>query len=265
VIGDDIQSTDKGETAAPHSTASVADSRRVFHLKGVTKRWTGESGFVLTVPELSIHLGEKVALVGFSGCGKSTLLDLLAMVLRPDRATVFSFFAGQNERLDVIEAWRRKKLDTLAYARMLHMGYVLQTGGLLPFLSVRDNIGLSRQGLGLPVQDAVEEVAERLGIGRHLEKFPSKLSVGERQRVAIARAMAHEPSVVIADEPTASLDPINAEEIMNLFTNLTDEYGVTLIVATHEWDRVDALGFRRVNFNLEQDATHGTVRATVSG
>jgi len=71
--------------------------------------------------------------------------------------------------------------------------------------------------------------------------------------------------VVIADEPTASLDPINAEEIMVHFTRLTDEYGVTLVVATHEWDRVDELGFRRVNFNLEQDATHGTVRATVSG
>jgi hypothetical protein len=106
------------------------------------------------------------------------------------------------------------------------MGYVLQTGGLFPFLSVRDNIGLTRQGLGLPVKDAVEMVAKRLDIGRHLEKLPGQLSVGERQRVAIARAMAHEPSVVIADEPTASLDPINAEEIMGMFTSLVDEYHV---------------------------------------
>jgi putative ABC transport system ATP-binding protein len=144
------------------------------------------------------------------------------------------------------------------------MGYVLQTGGLLPFLSVRDNIGLSRQGLGLSVQDSVEAVADKLGIGRHLDKYPAKLSVGERQRVAIARAMAHEPSVVIADEPTASLDPINAEEVMVLFTNLADEFQVTLILATHEWDWVEKWDFRRVQFNIKQDAANGAVRSTAT-
>jgi len=111
---------------------------------------------------------------------------------------------------------------------------------------------------------AVEAVADRLGIGRHLDKVPVQLSVGERQRVAIARAMAHEPSVVIADEPTASLDPINAEEIMGLFSNLVDEFNVTLVVGTHDWDRVEERGFRRVKFELEKDAADGTVRATVS-
>ncbi len=265
MIGHDTQSTGKIGTGAPSSGAGVAEAREVFHLEGVTKHWAGEHGFVLTVPELTIRRGEKLALVGFSGCGKSTWLDLLAMVLRPDSAAEFAFFAGQDERLDVTEAWRRKDLNVLAHNRMIHMGYVLQTGGLFPFLSIRDNIGLSRQGLGLPVREAVEAVAERLGIGRHLEKYPGQLSVGERQRVAIARAMAHEPSVVIADEPTASLDPINAEEIMVLFTGLADECGVTLVVATHEWERVDERGFRPVRFNLEQDTTDGTVRAMVSG
>jgi putative ABC transport system ATP-binding protein len=205
-----------------------------------------------------------VALVGFSGCGKSTLLDLMAMVLRPDGAVEFSFSPCQEKRLNVMEAWERKDLDVLADTRMHHMGYVLQTGGLLPFISVRDNIGLSRQGLGLPVQEAVEAVAGRLGIGRHLDKYPVQLSVGERQRVAIARAMAHDPSIVIADEPTASLDPINAEEIMGLFSNLVDEFNVTLVVGTHDWDRVEERGFRRVKFELEKDAADGTVRATVS-
>ena len=237
----------------------------VFLLKNVTKHWAGENGFILTIPDLRIYRGEKVALVGFSGCGKSTLLDLMAMVLRPDRAAQFSFCPNQEKRLNVIDAWEHKDLDTLADARMHHMGYVLQTGGLLPFLSVRDNIGLSREGLGLPVREPVEEVARRLGIERHLDKFPAQLSVGERQRVAIARAMAHEPSVVIADEPTASLDPINADEIMRLFSNLADEFQVTLVVGTHDWDRVEERGFRRIRFELEKDTEDGTVRATVSG
>ncbi|MBW1711705.1 MAG: ABC transporter ATP-binding protein [Deltaproteobacteria bacterium] len=231
----------------------------------MAKNWAGSGGFVLTIPELSICQGEKVALVGNSGCGKSTVLDMLAMILRPDATATFTFSPEQGHPLDVAAAWRRKDLDSLAKARMLHLGYVLQTGGLFPFLSVGDNIGLSRRVLGLPVEKDVPDLAGRLGIGGHLDKLPGQLSVGERQRVAIARAMAHQPAVVIADEPTASLDPINAEAIMALFSSLTDEYGVTLIVATHDWEGVDKGGFRRVSFDLEQDAAQGTVRATVLG
>jgi putative ABC transport system ATP-binding protein len=260
------------QTAEAEKKKSAADrgaddqkARIVFHLTGVTKNWSGEHGFELTVPELVIRQGEQVALVGFSGCGKSTLLDLLAMILQPDSAAEFAFFSAQGKRLDVADTWQRKNLDRLARARMRHIGYVLQTGGLLPFLSVYDNIALSRYGLGLEEQDAVKTVAQKLGIDRHLAKFPAQLSVGERQRVSIARAMAHEPSVVIADEPTASLDPINAEEIMGLFTRLTEEKGVTLVVATHEWDRVEELGFRRIKFDLQKDKAKGSVCATVSG
>lgn len=240
-------------------------ARIVFRLNGVTKNWSGDHGFELTVPDLVIRQAEKVALVGFSGCGKSTLLDLLAMILQPDSSKEFAFFSAKNKLLDVAETWRRKNLDRLARARLRHIGYVLQTGGLLPFLSVYDNIALSRYGLGLAEQDAVRTVAEKLGIERHLPKYPAQLSVGERQRVSIARAMAHEPSVVIADEPTASLDPINAEDIMGLFTRLAEEQGVTLILATHEWDRVEELGFRHIKFNLEKDMAKGAVRARVEG
>ena len=250
------------------STGNGGDGKKarvVFKLNRVTKNWSGEHGFELTVPELIIRQGEKVALVGSSGCGKSTLLDLLAMILQPDSAGEFTFFTAQDKRLDVAHTWKRKKLDRLARARMRYIGYVLQTGGLLPFLSVYDNIALTCYGLGLAEQDAVKTAAQKLGIDRHLDKFPAQLSVGERQRVSIARAMAHEPSVVIADEPTASLDPINAEEIMGVFTRLTEEKGVTLVVATHEWDRVEALGFRRVKFNLEKDKIKGSVRARVTG
>ena len=238
---------------------------RVFVLEGVSKEWAGSTGFVLTIPKLTIDRGEKVALVGYSGCGKSTVLDMLAMLLRPNEAATFAFFGGGGEEktLDVAAAWGRGDLDGLARVRMRHLGYVLQTGGLFPFLSVRDNIGLSRAILGLPTAEAVAALADRLGISRHLDKLPKQLSVGERQRVAIARAMVHQPAVVIADEPTASLDPINADEIMALFTGLADEYGVTLIVATHDWERVSQSGFRQVEFHLEQDSAQGIVRGTV--
>jgi putative ABC transport system ATP-binding protein len=255
----------KKKSNSPASKVDSPKTEEVFRLIGVTKSWPGEQGFTLTVPELVIRQAEKVALVGFSGCGKSTLLDLLAMVLRPGEGEQFVFFAQKGEKLDVIDAWQRKRLGSLAHARLLHIGYVLQTGGLFPFLSVRENIGISRRGLGLPVDEAVEDIAQRLHIERHLDKLPGQLSVGERQRVAIGRAMAHHPSVVIADEPTASLDPINAEEIMGLFATLTDEDSVTLIMATHDWGKLGERGFRRVEFGFKQDPNNGTVRAKVSG
>jgi putative ABC transport system ATP-binding protein len=253
------------ENQPPPADQAAAPVDEVFRLSGISRIWPGEPPFNLTVSKLVIQRGEKVALVGFSGCGKSTLLDLLAMVLRPDQAEEFVFFTDAGVRVDVMEAWRRRKLDSLADTRLHHIGYVLQTGGLFPFLSVRDNIGISRQGLGLPADDTVEELAKRLNIERHLNKLPGQLSVGERQRVAIARSMAHQPSVVIADEPTASLDPINAGEIMKLFANLVDEYGVTLVMATHDWGRLGDHGFRRVEFDIQQDAGHGAVKADVVG
>ena len=255
------------EEKKPPDTAvnGVVKDEEVFSLAKVTKTWPGVQGFTLDVPELIVRRGEKVALVGMSGCGKSTLLDLLAMVLRPDEAGQFVFFSQQGQKQDIMDAWTRKKLSRLAHIRMVHIGYVLQTGGLFPFLSIRENIGISLLGLGLPVNDAVEDMAKRLHIERHLNKLPGQLSVGERQRVAIGRAMAHQPSLVIADEPTASLDPINAEDIMDLFSALADEKGVTLIMATHDWGNLGKRGFRHVKFELKQEADHGAVKAKVIG
>ncbi len=247
------------------SDASDSDTGPVFLLRDVKKVWPGEADFILTVAKLVIRPAEKIAFVGFSGCGKSTLLDLLALILRPDEAGCFKFGAGPGEPLDVDRCWKENDQNRLAARRMQRIGYVLQTGGLLPFLSVEENIGLSRRAMGLEDEGRVTNLAKRLGIDRHLKKLPAQLSVGERQRVAIARAMAHDPAVVMADEPTASLDPINAEKIMRLFTELAEEHRTTLIVATHEWDRVAELGFRKVRFDLDGADSGGAVRSRVKG
>jgi putative ABC transport system ATP-binding protein len=108
----------------------------------------------------------------------------------------------------------------------------------LPYLTVRKNIELSRRLLGLPIGKVPEQLAEKLGIAAQLDKLPSALSVGQRQRAAIARALAHEPSIVIADEPTAAIDPLNSQRIMDLFVGLVNELGVTLILATHAHELV---------------------------
>lgn len=177
--------------------------------------------------------GDKLALVGESGSGKSTLLELLAMILKPSAWGEFLFAPSNGSAHDIGALWRAGNADQLGELRSRHIGYILQYGGLLPYLSVRENIELSRRLLGLPIADQAADLARRLDIEAQLDKLPDALSVGQRQRVAIARALAHEPNIILADEPTAALDPANAERIFALLVEVADALGVTLIAATH--------------------------------
>jgi putative ABC transport system ATP-binding protein len=186
----------------------------------------------------------KLALIGESGSGKSTLLELLAMILMPTSSHTFTFSPMPgNPAHDVAAIWHGHDADELSELRSRHIGYVLQHGGLLPYLTVRRNIELPRELLGLPVGDVAADLATRLGISQQLDKLPSALSVGQRQRAAIARALAHEPPIVIADEPTAAIDPLNATRIIELLVELADALEVTLILATHAHDLVRRGGF----------------------
>jgi putative ABC transport system ATP-binding protein len=221
----------------------VANEQRtqaVYECRDLIKRRDGPlGGFELRVPKLRILPGEVILLSGPSGCGKSTLLDLLALALRPTAGSVFRFRPDQSEATELMVLWNRGDLDALGRLRGRHLGYVLQTGGLLPYLTVRENVELSCQLLGRAAEPTVTRLAERLGIVAQLDKRPAQLSVGERQRAAIARALAHRPSVLLADEPTASVDPLNAAAIIELLLELVRSTGVTAVIASHE--RHDAL------------------------
>jgi len=204
----------------------------------------GATRFVLDVAHLDIMRGARIALIGESGSGKSTLLELLALILRPGNTTCFTFAPVATEpACDVAEIWRTHGSDQLSRLRSRHIGYVLQQGGLLPYLSVRDNICLPRELLGMERGDVAERLAGKLGIRQQLDKLPSALSVGQRQRAAIARALAHDPPIVIADEPTAAIDPLNAERIMALLVELAAELQVTLILASHAQSLMRRVGF----------------------
>ena len=226
----------------------------IYHLRDVVKTREAEgSQFCLRVPSLQIAMGEKIALIGESGCGKSTLLDMLAFILQPSEIGSFRFRPERDEESrDIQSCWKNGKLNELGDLRKRYIGYVMQTGGLLPYLTVRDNMNLCRSVLGLRPDGMVEHLAEELGITAHLNKLPDALSTGERQRVAIGRAVAHRPSIVIADEPTASLDPYAAEKVMSMFIGLAEEFDITVILASHAWDHVKELGLRRL--------THRTIR-----
>lgn len=221
------------------------------------QRGDGASGFRLEVPRLQVAAGEALAITGPSGCGKSTLLDMLGLVLRPDHADRFDM-GGGDEAVDIGALWTAGS-DPLALLRGRHIGYILQTGGLLPFLSVRDNIALSLRLLDMEAPH-LPRLVDRLGLTGLLDKRPAALSVGERQRVAIARALAHRPALVLADEPTASVDPDNAGRIIALLLDMVQAMGATLLLVSHDWDMLDRLPIGRIRAQTVPGAPVPTTR-----
>ncbi|MGF6093370.1 ABC transporter ATP-binding protein [Pseudomonas sp. 18175] len=230
----------------------------MLNLSAVHKsRGVGSQRYSLVIPALALRAGEQVAIVGPSGCGKSTLLDLLALVLAPDSVGQFDF-----NQVDIGALWRADRQTTLAQLRSQHLGYVLQTGGLLGFLDVRGNIALSRQLLGLKDDGSVMRLAEQLEISDQLAKKPAALSVGQRQRVSCARALAHAPQLVLADEPTASLDPLNAERVMQALLAQAREHRAACVIATHDEPLARASGLQVRRIRCRRD-TDGGVTATL--
>lgn len=226
------------------------------------RREQAGSVFELQVPHLDVQPGQLVAVVGDSGCGKSTLLDMLALVMQPSQADTFTLcFGGPDSPVvDVLGAWSASMEAELARLRREHMGYILQTGGLLPFLSVGDNLCLPARIKGLQgYADHVQSLARGLGIAQCLTRKPNALSIGQRQRAAIVRAIAHMPDLVLADEPTASVDKARARQIIQDLQAVTREQKTAVVLVTHDPDLVtDAEA--SYGFDLEQ-AADGTVRA----
>lgn len=234
----------------------------MISLHGVRKtRGEGSQRYSLEIERLCLSAGERVALVGPSGCGKSTLLDLLALVLEPDAAQAFGLGLDGREE-DIAALWRSRRLDRLAALRSRHLGYVLQAGGLLGFLDVRGNIRLPRQLLGLDEDGSVERLAQALDVHDQLEKRPGALSLGQRQRVSCARALAHQPVLLLADEPTAALDPLNAERVMGLLLRQAEARRVTCVIATHDEQLARDAGLRVLRMCCRRDADGG-VTATL--
>ena len=212
----------------------------MVYLEGLIKtRTQSESVFELHVPRFTVLPGQMVAVIGESGCGKSTLLDIIALVMAPTRAARFEVASSSGQVHDVAEIWSQGGEGELARLRRDCFGYVLQTGGLLPFLSVGQNIRLPGRIKGVAVSDArLRALAARLGVEHCLERMPVALSIGQRQRVAILRALVHQPRLVLADEPTAAVDKTRARAIIDDMHKLATEEGVAVVVVTHDVDLI---------------------------
>jgi putative ABC transport system ATP-binding protein len=219
---------------------------RLAELRGVRRRYeAADGGFTLHIAALAIETGERVVVLGPSGSGKSTLLDLLALLAAPERAESFVFSPDGVDH-DIAERWTQGRAASLSMLRARHIGYVLQTGGLLPYLTVRENILLSRRLLGLAVPGPMPELAKALEIGDLLARKPAELSVGQRQRVAIARAIAHRPALLLADEPTAAVDSSMALRVVDALASACDAMGSALVLVTHDRAIASRVGGRAV-------------------
>ena len=175
--------------------------------------------------DLTVQAGETVAIVGASGSGKSTLLAIMAGLDTPTQGTVH--IAGQDLFL--------LNEDQRAALRAKHIGFVFQSFQLLAPLTALENVMLPLELSGHPNPKPVaKEMLARVGLSERLNHYPKVMSGGEQQRVALARAFVVKPDVLLADEPTGSLDHATGEKVMALMLDLNQELGTTLVLVTHD-------------------------------
>ena len=182
---------------------------------------------VLKGIDLQIGKGEVVSIVGPSGAGKTTLLQIIGTLDKPDTGTVC--IDGVN-----VTSLSQKKLSDFRNAKM---GFVFQFHQLLPEFTAIENIMIPAYIAGKSRKEArmrAEELLQFMGLGERASHKPNELSGGEKQRIAVARALMNNPSVILADEPSGSLDTKNKEELHQLFFDLRDKYGQTFVIVTHD-------------------------------
>ena len=182
---------------------------------------------VLKGIDLKIDKGEVVSIVGPSGAGKTTLLQIIGTLDRPDTGTL------KINDIDVTKLSEKKLSDF----RNRHLGFVFQFHQLLPEFTAIENIMIPAYIAGVSNKDAKEKAQELLkfmGLSNRAKHKPSELSGGEKQRVAVARALINNPEVILADEPSGSLDTKNKQELHQLFFDLRDKFGQTFVIVTHD-------------------------------
>ena len=216
----------------------------------LTKVYGSDNTEVIAMRDASmtVRRGEVVALLGPSGAGKSTFLTAVGLINPPTSGQIL---IGGKLVMDGPAA-----LTNLPAFRRQHIGYVFQKSNLIPFLSARENVQIALELNGSSSRAArrrAHALLDELGVDDRADHQPTMLSGGQQQRVAIARALANEPSVILADEPTAALDSHRGRQVMELFQRVAHEYGTGVIVVTHDQRALDI-------FDTTYEMEDGTIR-----
>ena len=197
----------------------------MIDIKNITKSFGSLQ--VLKGIDLHINRGEVVSIVGPSGAGKTTLLQIIGTLDRPDIGSVFV------DDIDVTNLSQKRLSDF----RNKHIGFVFQFHQLLPEFTAIENVMIPAYIAGVSQREAkqrAQELLEFMGLNDRASHKPNELSGGEKQRVAVARALINKPAVILADEPSGSLDSRNKEELHQLFFDLRDKFGQTFVIVTHD-------------------------------
>ena len=197
----------------------------MIYIKDITKSFGSLQ--VLKGIDLHIERGEVVSIVGPSGAGKTTLLQIIGTLDRPDTGTIMI------DGIDVTNLSSKKLSDF----RNQHLGFVFQFHQLLPEFTAIENIMIPAYIAGTSQKQArqrAKELLDFMGLADRATHKPNELSGGEKQRVAVARALVNNPAVILADEPSGSLDSKNKEELHQLFFDLRDQFGQTFVIVTHD-------------------------------
>ena len=205
-------------------TESILKASSLYHVY----ESKAEDGNVVALRGIHVDIkeGEAIAVVGPSGSGKSTLMKCLGGLMKPSSGSVM--LAGKN--------MTRLSGKELVHLRQKTVSFIFQEGNLLPDMNARDNVAQPLRHQGVSSRKALklaDEMLERLGILHRAKALPMRLSGGEKQRVAIARALITKPRLILADEPTGSLDPITSREVLSLFKELHENDGVSFLIVTH--------------------------------
>ncbi|HMP80623.1 MAG TPA: ABC transporter ATP-binding protein [Pirellulaceae bacterium] len=226
----------------------------LVEIRNLTKRYTKGEEVITPVLEMDLDVtaGELVSLMGPSGTGKSTLLNLIAGIDRPDTGTI---------RVDGVEITKLTR-GQLADWRAANLGYIFQTHNLVPVLTAYENVELPVLLLPLTSKERrrrVEIALEAVGLTDRAQHYPRQLSGGQEQRVGIARAIVAHPKVVVADEPTGSLDADTSQQIQVLLQRLNRELDITMVMVTHDPD-VASIATRQLRLDRgrvsEREVTH---------
>lgn len=218
------------------------DAEPVIRMERLSKNYRMESGPVhaLTGVDIVVHPGEFLAVMGPSGSGKSTFMNIAGCLDIP---------TGGDYYLNGTNVASLDK-DRLARLRNSAIGFVFQGFNLLARASLLDNVGLPLVYAGVKKKERYERarvLLDQVGLEKYGHSFPNKISGGQQQRVAIARALINHPKLLLADEPTGNLDTGTSREIMDVFTRLNRERGITIVLVTHEGD-IAAYARRQVRF-----------------
>ncbi|MBD3673738.1 MAG: ABC transporter ATP-binding protein [Planctomycetaceae bacterium] len=210
-------------------------------LQNIQKSYREPSGQklpVLDIPEYQLADGEQAVLLGSSGGGKTTLLNVISGITAPDSGSV------------IINGTDITKLHEVGRDRFraAKIGFVFQTFNLLPAFTAVENVMLGSSFASQPMnRHQATELLKSVELGHRLDHKPGQMSVGEQQRVAVARALANRPVLLLADEPTANVDPGNQDSILNLIRSACEEHNISLLLVTHapevaqQFDRVDEI------------------------